>query len=68
MAKTNGALVRYALDCVSDPYWYGTCGYFCTQSLLTRKTAQYPTHYTDARMKRYKDDIAKGKTCHDCIG
>lgn len=53
---------------VGQPYWYGTCAYQCTQSLLSRKAQQYPTHYENNRMARYKDDIAKGKVASDCIG
>ena len=53
---------------VGQPYWYGSCVYKCTQSLLDRKAKQYPAHYTSGRMKRYKDDIAKKKICADCVG
>ena len=53
---------------VGQPYWYGSCVYKCTQSLLDRKAKQYPAHYTSGRMKRYKDDIAKKKVCADCVG
>ena len=53
---------------VGQPYWYGSCVYKCSQSLLDRKTKQYPAHYTSGRMKRYKDDIAKKKVCADCVG
>ena len=53
---------------VGQPYWYGSCVYKCTQSLLDRKSKQYPAHYTSGRMKRYKDDIAKKKVCADCVG
>ena len=34
------------------PYWYGTCHYECTESLLARKAKQYPAHYTKGRMAR----------------
>ena len=53
---------------VGQPYWYGSCVYKCTQSLLDRKAKQYPAHYTSGRIKRYKDDIAKKKICADCVG
>lgn len=49
-------------------YWYGTCGYACTESLLTRKARQYPAHYSSGRMARYRRDIAEGRVCADCIG
>lgn len=49
-------------------YWYGTCGYTCTEALLMRKARQYPGHYTDSRMAKYRRNIAEGKVCTDCIG
>lgn len=66
--KTNTGLVAWAQSMVGQPYWYGTCGYKCTQSLLSRKAVQYPIHYSDSRMPRYKQDIAAGGICSDCIG
>ena len=60
--------VAYCLRMVGHPYWYGTCGYKATSSLLSRKAKQYPTHYKDNRASRYKDDIAKKKVCADCVG
>lgn len=50
------------------PYWYGTCGYSCTESLLKSKSKQYPSHYTSGRTARYKADIASGQICADCVG
>ena len=50
------------------PYWYGTCGYSCSESLLGRKAKQYPSHYGSGRMSRYKADIAAGQICADCVG
>ena len=50
------------------PYWYGTCWYECTNSLLDRKKTQYPSHYTESRMPKYKQAIADGKWCCDCVG
>ena len=50
------------------PYWYGTCGYSCTESLLKSKTKQYPAHYTSGRMARYRKDIAANQICGDCVG
>lgn len=49
-------------------YWYGTCGYACTLSLLKSKTKQYPSHYKSSRQAGYKKDVAEGRTCCDCIG
>lgn len=53
---------------LGQPYWYGTCVYACGESLLERKTKQYPAHYTSSRMAQYKRDIAKGGICADCVG
>lgn len=50
------------------PYWYGTCGYKCTESLLQSKTKQYPAHYGSSRTARYRQDIAAGQICGDCVG
>ena len=58
--KTQAALKR--------PYWYGTCGYECTESLLTRKRKQYPAHYGSSRTARYRRDIAANQICGDCVG
>ncbi len=66
--KTNLGLVAWALQWIGQKYWFGTCCYDCTSSLLTRKTQQYPSHYTSSRMAQYKADIAAKKKCCDCIG
>ena len=50
--------VAYCLRMVGHPYWYGTCGYKATSSLLSRKAKQYPSHYGSSRTNRYKQDIA----------
>ena len=65
---TNEHFAAYCLRMVGQPYWYGTCGYKATASLLTRKTNQYPTHYKSSRTARYKQDIADKKVVADCIG
>ena len=53
---------------VGQPYWYGTCVYKATNSLLSRKSNQYPTSYASSRMSRYKQDIANKAVVSDCIG
>lgn len=68
MAKTNWGLADWAKSWLGMPYWYGCVCYKCTQDLLNRKAKQYPKHYTQARMPRYKSDIAAGKWAADCIG
>ena len=65
---TNDHFAAYCLKMVGQPYWYGTCGYKATISLLNRKAKQYPSHYTSSRMSRYKQDIRDKKVVCDCIG
>ena len=43
-------------------------GYKCTESLRSRKAAQYPSHYGTSRTSRYRDDISNKKVCADCVG
>ena len=66
--KTNHGLVAWAQGMLGQPYWYGTCCYPATSSLLASKTKQYPSHYQASRTARYKSDIAKGTVVADCIG
>lgn len=61
-------LVSFCTALLGMPYWYGTCGYKCTEDLLKRKANQYPTHYTSSRMSKYRQAIADKKVCVDCIG
>ena len=42
--------------------------YKCTESLRSRKAAQYPSHYASGRTARYRQDISEKKVCADCIG
>ena len=67
---TNLQLVDFcrAVYAASWAYWYGTCGYPCTESLYQSKAKQYPTHYTASRKSGYMADIAAGKMCADCVG
>jgi hypothetical protein len=66
--KNNTGLVAWAREWLGRPYWYGTCCYACTESLLQSKAKQYPSHYTAARMARYRADIQAKRSCADCIG
>lgn len=66
--KTNTGLVEWAYKWLGQAYWYGTCVYDCSKTLLTSKARQYPTHYTEKRMKQYNADIAAKKKCSDCVG
>ena len=66
MAKTASGLVAYCYAQLGKPYWYGTFGNMATQSLLTAKEKQYPAHYGNDRMPKYKSQI--GQRVHDCVG
>ena len=68
MTFTNAELVNFCKSMVGMPYWYGTCGYKCSEDLLKRKKNQYPDHYGSNRMAQYRRDIAAKKVCQDCIG
>lgn len=61
-------LVAFAKSMVGMPYWYGTCVYKCSNSLLESKTAQYPSHYGSKRKNTYKSHIADKLVCMDCVG
>lgn len=65
---TNEHFAAFCQKMVGQPYWYGTTGHRATESLLKRKTAQYPTHYTSSRTSRYKKDIENKAIVCDCIG
>lgn len=65
---TNEHFAAFCLSMVGQPYWYGTCLYKCSNSLLTSKTKQYPSHYGSNRTAKYKQDIEDKKICADCIG
>lgn len=70
MRKTGAGLAQWAEKAHASGwvYWYGTCAYKCTQSLLNSKTKQYPSHYGSERQATYKRHIAEGRSCADCIG
>lgn len=70
MSKTASELVTWAENAHRSGwvYWYGTYCNPCTASRLAGKTRQYPTHYKDSRQATYKQHIAQGKTCTDCVG
>lgn len=68
MAFKVEELIRFANRILGQPYWYGTCGYECSDTLLKNKAIQYPTHYTASRKNKYLKDIADKKVCMDCIG
>ena len=65
---TNEHFAAFCEQMVGQPYWFGTCGYKATTSLLKRKTEQYPSHYGSSRTSQYKQDIANRAVVCDCIG
>lgn len=65
---TSEHFAGFCLSMVGQPYWYGTTGSRATESLLKRKTAQYPSHYPSSRSARYRKDIEKRAIVCDCIG
>ena len=65
---TNGQLCAFIRHLIGMPYWYATCLYPCTQSLLNGKAQQYPDWYTAERIAGSADDITEHKVCGDCVG
>lgn len=65
---TNEHFAAFLEEMIGRPYWYGTCVYKCSTSLLSRKAAQYPSHYQSDRTSTYKQHIAAKEVCADCIG
>lgn len=64
---TNEHFAAWCQKMVGQPYWYGTCVYKATNSLLSRKKNQYPSHYTESRMSKYKQHIANNAVVSDCM-
>lgn len=65
---TNEHFITFCEKMLGQPYWYGTCLYMATSSLLSRKTSQYPSSYSTSRAARYRQDVAAKKIVADCIG
>lgn len=65
---TSEHFAAWCLKMVGQPYWYGTCGYKCTSSLLKKKRNQYPNNYASKYESRYQQNIKDRKVCSDCIG
>lgn len=65
---SNMHFVEFCKKFIGMPYWYATCVYACTESRLASKSKSYPEHYTEDRMSKYKNDIAKYYICADCVG
>ena len=65
---TNEHFARWCGSMTGQPYWYGTCCYRASESLLKNKARQYPKYYGNARRQRCREDIAAGAIVADCIG
>ena len=65
---TSAQLVAFVISMIGMPYWYGTCVFKCTSSLLTSKARQYSSHYGASRMPKYRQAVAEKKVCTDCVG
>lgn len=65
---TNEHFAAWCLQMVGHPYWYGTCGYKATSSLLTSKKKQYPAYYPSNMESKFKKDISAKEVVADCIG
>jgi len=65
---TNEHFMAFCEKMLRQPYWYGCCLYKATNSLLSKKTSQYPSSYIVSRMVRYRQDITAKKVVADCIG
>ena len=65
---TNEHFMAFCEKMLGQPYWFGTCLYKATNTLLSRKTNQYSSSYAASRTARYKKDIAAKKVVADCIG
>lgn len=66
---TNEHFAKWCIQMLGQPYWYGTCVYKCSETLLGRKKNQYPTNYPDGDMdKIFRPAIKKKQVCADCVG
>ena len=65
---TNEHFAAWCLQMVGHPYWYGTCGYKATSSLLSSKKKQYPAYYPSNMESKFKKDISAKEVVADCIG
>ena len=65
----NIKFVKFCKMALDKPvlYMWGTYGSAITESLITAKTKQYPTHYDAAYQAQLRAQIGKGIAC-DCTG
>lgn len=68
MTYSVDQLLHYLNLMVGQPYWYGTCCYKASTSLLERKADQYPNWYTKSRIPALKFDCETHHAVTDCVG
>lgn len=64
---TSKEFVEFVKSMVGAPYWYGTCCYKATKSLLASKKRQYPKQYLGYADVFNKAIADKAVVC-DCVG
>lgn len=64
---TSKEFVEFVKSMDGAPYWYGTCCYKATQSLLTTKKQQYPKQYKGYAAV-FREAIENGAVVCDCVG
>ena len=65
---TGEHFAAWCKSMAGHPYWYGTCGYRATETLLRRKRSRYPGHYPASMNAKFRRDIAAGEIVADCVG
>ena len=65
---TNEHFAAWCESMVGHGYWFGTCGYRATETLLRRKRGRYPKRYPRSMDAKYRRDIAAGEIVADCVG
>ncbi len=65
---TNEHFAAWCEKMVGHGYWYGTCGYRASETLLRRKRSRYPKHYPASMNVKFRRDIDAGEIVADCVG
>lgn len=68
---TGEEICKKALNIINSGeyvYWYGGKGEKCTENLLIKLAALYPSVYTYTYRDKCKKDIIDWKYCYDCSG
>lgn len=64
---TSKEFVEFVTSMDKAPYWYGTCCYKATDSLLASKQKQYPKQYI-GYSSVFSEAIKNGSVVCDCVG